>query len=256
VPALPDIPALPVVPAVPVVLSTQVLPEQCCVDVQAWPQLPQFVSLAVVSTHAVPHIVWPPVQPMELQALLLQTWFAGQAFPQLPQFVPSDGTQEPAHSSVPAWHLHWPLWQTWPPRHGIPHPPQFCESAEVSMHPDGQDVCVPGHVGPPLPAEPVVPPVPGVPVVVPGFVHPAITSKANAMPGAKIFVFMPIDIPGGGVSDLPTTGHRKRFFTRFPWVSPLGGGCRDMDRGCTPATPPVFSNRYEEFSKLATRSWP
>jgi hypothetical protein len=36
------------------------------------PQLPQFASLAVVSTHAVPHIVRLP-QPEELQALLLQT---------------------------------------------------------------------------------------------------------------------------------------------------------------------------------------
>jgi len=46
---------------VPVVtLSTQALLAQCWVEPQAWPQLPQFAALLVVSTQLLPHSVWLP----------------------------------------------------------------------------------------------------------------------------------------------------------------------------------------------------
>jgi hypothetical protein len=87
-------------PPAPLVLATQALPAQCWLLVHACPQLPQSVLLLVVSTHAVPHRVCPPVQ-LEVQALLLHTWLAWQVVAQFPQWVASDGTHEPLHSSRP-----------------------------------------------------------------------------------------------------------------------------------------------------------
>jgi hypothetical protein len=188
VPAVPVVPALPVVPAVPVVLSTQALPAQCWVEVQACPQLPQFASLAVVSTQAVPHIVRLP-QPAELHALLLQTSPVWQAIVQLPQWVASDATQEPLQSSSPAWQPHAPLRQTWPPRQGMPQPPQFCESDIVSTHDVPQLCCVPGHGFPPVPAVPVVPPVPGDPVESPFVQAEARTARPSPIINTRA-VFM------------------------------------------------------------------
>ena len=42
--------------------------------------------------------------------------------------------------------------------HGIPHPPQFCESVAVSTHSVPQAVCPPEHMVPVLPAAPFPPP--------------------------------------------------------------------------------------------------
>ena len=122
-PAVPVVPALPLVPAVPVV-STQAL----------------FVQVWFDPQQAVPHAV--PVEQLELQVLPLQTSFPVHAFVQVPQWVASDATQEPLHSSSPEGHLHWLAWQVWPPRQGMPQPPQLSESDAVFRH------CVPQAVWP------------------------------------------------------------------------------------------------------------
>ena len=75
---------------------------------QACPQLPQFAALLVVSTQAVPHMVWLPEQVVP-QLPLLQTWPFAQAFPQVPQLSPSEATQAPLQLIMPDGHLHWLL---------------------------------------------------------------------------------------------------------------------------------------------------
>jgi hypothetical protein len=182
VPALPPlVPAVPpLVPAVPP-LSTQLLFEQCWLPVHAWPQVPQFVLLDVVSMQAVPHIIVPLAQ-LELQVLLLQTWLPVHAIVQLPQWVASDATQEPLHSSVPDGHWQVLFWQVWPPRQGMPHPPQLSESLEVSMQAAGvpHADCPALHDGPvpPDPGLPVVPPLPGE-LPPSDLTHPAATTPAR-----------------------------------------------------------------------------
>ena len=117
VPAVPVVPAPPLVPAVPV-MSTHTL----------------FVQVWLDPQQAVPHAVGVVPEQLELQALPLQTWFPVHAVVQFPQWVASDATQEPLHSSIPEGHLHWLAWQVWPPRQGMPQPPQLSESADVSRH--------------------------------------------------------------------------------------------------------------------------
>jgi hypothetical protein len=236
VPAAPVVPALPVAPAVPVVLSTQALPEQCWVDVHACAQLPQFASLAVVSTHAVPHIVWPPMH-MELHPLLLQTSFAWQAIVQLPQWVASDATQEPLQSSSPAWQPQIPLRQTWPPRQGMPQPPQFCESDIVSTHDEPQLCCVPGHGLPPVPAVPVVPAVPGDPVESPFVQAEARTARPSPIINARA-VFMWPRFPAAPKVIVLQGVIRARVHLTFP-IGPRISGAdlsllarADLERGC------------------------
>jgi hypothetical protein len=159
----PPVPPVPVDPPVPALPLTQLLAEQCWAEVHACPQLPQFASLLVVSTQAVPHTTWPPVQ-LALQALLLQTWLAGHVIVQLPQWVASEGTQEPLQSSSPGWHLHWLLWQVRPvPEQGMPQPPQLLESVDVStqswpqaVSPEAQMLLPPPEpFEPPPPLEPM-----------------------------------------------------------------------------------------------------
>jgi len=112
---------------------------------------------------AVPHVVpahievhWPPLQSCPL-------W---QTFVQVPQWVASDATQEPLHSIVPDPQTHTLLWQTCPPRQGMPQPPQLFESALVSMQLPLHAICVPLQLSvPPPPPEPVVPAAPGPPPV-------------------------------------------------------------------------------------------
>jgi hypothetical protein len=84
-------------------LATQPPFAQCWVAVQAVPQLPQFTSLAVVSTQLVPHSVCGLVQ-LVVQLLSLQTWPVWQVVEQLPQCVASEATQEPLQSINPDWH--------------------------------------------------------------------------------------------------------------------------------------------------------
>jgi hypothetical protein len=141
-------------------LSTQLLLAQCWLDPHACPQVPQFASLLVASTQAVPHSIWPPEQ-LELQLLLLQTSLAWHVIVQLPQWVASDATQEPLQSSRPAWHRHWLLWQVRPPLQGRPHVPQLFGSDAVFTHSEPQSVCPDAQLLlPPAPVEPS-PPVPG-----------------------------------------------------------------------------------------------
>ena len=84
-----------------VTLSTQALLAQCWVEVQACPHAPQFPSLLVVSTQAVPQAISLPEQ-LELQLLLLQTSLLWQAVAQFPQWLASDATHEPLQLSMPA----------------------------------------------------------------------------------------------------------------------------------------------------------
>jgi hypothetical protein len=124
------------------------------------------------------------------------------------------------------------------------------------MHCDPQDICVPGQVGPPVPAEPDVPALPGDPVVL-GFVHPAITRSANPIPGAKIIVFIPIDIPGRRVSDLPTAGAPETFL--FPVSSDLAAAvtatasCRDMGSRVHPTGPACLFKSLQGILKSTGR---
>ena len=160
-------PPVPVLPPVPVVtLSTQALLVQFWVAVQACPQLPQFAASLVVSTQAVPHMVWPLAQ-LELQLLLLQTWPVVQVVAQLPQWVASEATQEPPQFSMPDGHLHTLSWQVCPPEQGFPQTPQLFTSDEVSTQFVPQAVSVPLQVVPTIPPVPLpgVPPVPELPTV-------------------------------------------------------------------------------------------
>ena len=168
VPGAPAIPPVPVLPPVPVVtLSTQALLAQCWVAPQACPQVAQFAVSLVVSTQAVPHMVW-LLEQLELQLLLLQTWPAVQVIEQTPQWVASDATQEPPQESCPEGHLHWPLWQVCPVEQALPQAPQLFESELVSTQVEPQGDCPELQVRPvppvPLPPVPVelLPPVPEV----------------------------------------------------------------------------------------------
>jgi hypothetical protein len=85
-------PPLPVAPPVPVVtLLMHALFAQCCVTPHMCPHAPQLVSLALVSTQAVPHCVCPfeqlapPVPPV----------------PPVPPFV-----QATARSAMPSWTIN------------------------------------------------------------------------------------------------------------------------------------------------------
>jgi len=182
--APPPAPPTPVVPPVPVG-STQALFMHTCVPVQ----------------QAVPHVVpahvevhWPP----------LQSWPPWQTFVQVPQWVASDATQEPLHSIVPDPQTHALLWQTCPPRQGMPQPPQLFESPLVSMQAPLQAICVPLQLSvPPPPPEPLAP-LPAVPGVPPVPLAQAATVKRNArpMPAKRIplvdrrAVFIAVRIPG------------------------------------------------------------
>ena len=167
VPAFPAMPPVPVeppvlLPPVPVVmLSTQALLAQCWVDPHACPQEPQFAASPVVSTQALPHMVW-LLEQLELQLLLLQTGADdGQTVEQLPQWVASDATQEPLQESCPDAHLHAPLWQVWPPEQALPQTPQLVALELVSTHAEPQSICPELQVMPvpPVPL-PLLPPVP------------------------------------------------------------------------------------------------
>ena len=162
-----------------VTLATQLPLAQCCVDPQAVPQPPQFVPLVVVSTQLDPHSVR-AVSQLEVQLPLLQTWPDWQAVEQLPQCVASEGTHEPLQDISPDSHWHAPFWQTCPAEQGMPQPPQFVGSDEVSMQSVPQTVCVPGQVVPTIPPVPGVPPAPAVPPV--PFEQ---ASARNARPSAK-----------------------------------------------------------------------
>jgi hypothetical protein len=154
-PPAPPLPVVPPLPPVPVVVpSTQLLLAHRWFAAQACPQVPQFASLLVVSTQAVPHTTCPPVQ-LALQVLLLQTWLAGHVVVQLPQWVASDATQEPLQSSWPGRHWHWLFWQVRPPLQGMPQAPQLVESDAVSTHSEPHSACPEAQpLFPPAPAEP------------------------------------------------------------------------------------------------------
>ena len=99
----------------------------------AWPQLPQFAMLVVVSTQpAPPHSIWPaPEQPHDPA---VQVAPDGQVVPQPPQLsgsVPITFTHDPApHIVVPGMHIvpHTPALQTSPGWQGMLQPAQFCAS--------------------------------------------------------------------------------------------------------------------------------
>jgi hypothetical protein len=173
-PPVPPVPAVPVVPPVPgPPTSVQVLLVHCWPVPHACPQLPQFALLLEVSTQAVPHCS--PVVQLEVHALLLQTWPLVQVIVQLPQWFASDWTQRPLHSSVPAEHMHWPLWQVWPKPHRFPQVPQLFMSVAVFTHDEPQATSGDVHVGgAPVPAVPVAP-LPAVPGLLPveGLEHAA-----------------------------------------------------------------------------------
>jgi hypothetical protein len=213
--AEPPVPPPPPVPPVPGAPSTQALLAQCWVDEHACPQLPQFGLLVVVSTHAVPHTVWPPEQP-ELQALLLQTWLAWHVIVQLPQWVASDATQDPLHSSSPGWHLHWLFWQVRPvPEHGMPQPPQLFESDEVSTHSWPQAVSPePQALVPPVP-----PPLPLPPEPACGAQAAPMTAKPSPRSQTRAVFISPPEFPGRPkvISRVSTviSGTKAQYFRGF-----------------------------------------
>jgi hypothetical protein len=156
-----------------------------------------FTQLWLPVQHAVPHVV--PAH-VEVHCPAVQTWLPVHAIEQLPQWVASDATQEPLHSSVPDAHLHWPLWQVWPPRQGMPQPPQLFESAVTSMQlplhtiwPALQLMLPPAPVVPAVPVW-LLPPVPGLLDDV--LLHAATRiAKPRTKRGARA-VFITMGIPG------------------------------------------------------------
>jgi hypothetical protein len=149
---------------------------------------------------AVPHIV--PAH-VEVHWPAVQTWVPVHAIEQLPQWVASDATQEPLHSSSPEAHWHVPLWQLWPPRQGMPHPPQLFESEVVSMQlplhtiwPELQLMLPPAPVVPAVPVW-LLPPVPGL--LDDGLLQAAASVDRIAKPRTKseaLAVFITNGIPG------------------------------------------------------------
>jgi hypothetical protein len=95
----------------PATLQLQLPPLQEAPAWQAMLQPPQLrTSVPFVTTHAVPHWVWPLGQ-LVPQVLPLQSWPLAQAWPQLPQLLESEGTQALLQLSVPEPHVHVPLLQ-------------------------------------------------------------------------------------------------------------------------------------------------
>ena len=135
-----------------------------------------------------------PVQ-LEPQVPPLQTSFAVHAFVQVPQWVASDATQEPLHSSSPEGHLHWLAWQVWPPRQGMPQPPQLSGSDAVFRHCVPQAVWPEGQLTvPPVPVAPL-PAVPGLPLV-DGLEQAAAKMTKQSPKSETRPVFIVIRIPG------------------------------------------------------------
>jgi hypothetical protein len=188
VPGPPPVPALPVVPALPLVPAVPVLSMQALL-VQVWFEAQQAVPQAV------------PVEQLELQVPPLQTSFPVHAFVQVPQWVASDATQEPLHSSSPEGHLHWLAWQVWPPRQGMPQPPQLSGSDVVFRHCEPQAVSPEGQLTvPPVPVAPL-PAVPGLPPV--EGLEQAAAKITKQSPRRERPVFIVIRIPGETRPDLP-----------------------------------------------------
>jgi hypothetical protein len=129
----------------------------------AWPQLPQFAELPVVSTQELPHCVsepqplahWPPEHTMP---------FAHRV-PQAPQFAGSDvvSVQAPEHDVCPVRQPQAPPEHTWPLGHWAPHAPQFAASVCGFVHAPPHAAVPPEHAPgevafPEDDAAPVVPP--------------------------------------------------------------------------------------------------
>jgi hypothetical protein len=180
-----------VLPPVPgVLMSTQALFTQFCV---------------AVLQQAVPHMVVPPVH-IEVQLPPAQTWLPVHAFVQLPQWLASDATHEPLHSSRPAAQAHWRFWQVWPPRQGMPQPPQLSLSDETSMQLPEQNIWLPVQgfdpPAPPAPGEPL-PALPGFGLV-DGLLQAAAARMTKPRPrNERRAVFITTWIPGLTVGDLP-----------------------------------------------------
>ena len=96
---------------------------------QATPQAPQFIELAVRSTQPPLQSVRPGPHP-EPHMPPLQTSVPEQALPQAPQLDRSELvlTHAPLHSVVPTGQVQAPLTQEAPVGQTLPHVPQFFES--------------------------------------------------------------------------------------------------------------------------------
>ena len=96
VPPVP-VPALPPAPPVPDVVVQTPFAQ---VPLHGRLQPPQLAALVIVSTHALPHSIWPATE--QLQAPALQTAPAGQALqpPQLRALPPVGDTQAPSEHCV------------------------------------------------------------------------------------------------------------------------------------------------------------
>jgi hypothetical protein len=106
---------------------------QTWVEPQAWPQVPQFEPLLLVSTQALLQRVWPIGQPHWPP---LQLRPVEHTMPQVPQFVwlVARSTQDWPHTARPVEQLdeQVPWLQTWLPLHTLAHDPQCAASDATS----------------------------------------------------------------------------------------------------------------------------
>jgi hypothetical protein len=110
----------------PAVGHEQVPPVQVVPPEQVVPQVPQLpLSVSVFAQAPPEQAVSPVAQPVDEQALLLQTWVPVQVIPQVPQLLAFDGTQLPPQLSSPEPQVHEPPWQVWPDPQTVPQVPQF-----------------------------------------------------------------------------------------------------------------------------------
>jgi hypothetical protein len=100
------------------------------------PQLPQFCVLVERSTHWLPHLVSPPLQPDALHAPAEHASPFGHLLPHEPQLLLSTLvlTQIPLHRVWPAGQPHEPCKQVWPLVQATPHAPQLASSDCRSTH--------------------------------------------------------------------------------------------------------------------------
>ena len=118
----------------------------CSLELQAWPQLPQFLGSLSRSKHPRSHAV-SPVPQLCLHSPAVHTSRAGQRTPQAPQLsgLLAGFTHVPLQSTVPSAQTHFDLPQTCPTPHAIAQRPQCFASLPRSKHPPEQLVSPCAH---------------------------------------------------------------------------------------------------------------
>lgn len=235
---------------------------------QACPHAPQSVGLVVMLTQASPHAVRLGV--LQRHAPVLQYWPAAHVFPHAPQLAESFwGTHVPLQTrplvqrqlpapqyspgrhaiphapqlyssvklvrhcprqSVPNWHLHAELVQSWSKRQVLPQPPQLLASMLVLTQRSPHGVSPVGHLqSPPLqtnPGEHALPHAPQLATSLPRSTHPVGQMSDAAVVGH-------VHWPSRQTCPAPHTFPQEPQFAAFVFTStqPLGHASGSDDVG-------------------------